>query len=85
MAPPHALETVRGRKETGYKDRIYMGGAQDEIEGVISMHIGKVVISSETKGREKGGKKRKGKGVTLKGGRVKVRPFRWKSWWLVEW
>ena len=25
VAPPHALETVRGRKETGYKDRIYMG------------------------------------------------------------
>lgn len=25
VAPPYALETVRGRKETGYKDRIYMG------------------------------------------------------------
>ena len=50
VAPPHALETVRGRKETGYKDRIYMGGAQDEIEGVISMHIGKVLICIITKG-----------------------------------
>ena len=49
------------------------------------MHIGKVGNFLREKRERKGGKKRKDEGVTLKGGRVKVRPFRWKSWWLVEW